>query len=334
MSKIEGNSPIVNLERRPSLVLARRKQRPFLVWKADHIWGWISNTSNILVARGDTSEHSVSTSRQISKKLIIEFETRTHIRLAPKWTYLRPWRLLEEGKYQEIVSSTAPTWQKHWSPMSKPHGLSSIIAATLSLPFDMGATNYTCGRGQRRCQSWKRLKVKLFGQLFHFVWQRYWPQGIDHCPDICILNVTTTGQTHHQQFPILYHLQRDPGERYPIQPTSPEYKKQVEVRAKISNESTRLIFQPFWIIQPLKKLAQEHSENLVVGKPQLNWCDKAVMVIEINVIKNKIIYGQNNPFLPTLELGSTRMWKLERLPKGSTVQPIQVYLGPLKERVN
>ena len=52
-------------------------------------------------------------------------------------------------------------------------------------------------------------------------------QGIDHCPDISIANVTTTDQVDHSSHPILFHLNRDPGERYPMKAHTQEYKDQV-----------------------------------------------------------------------------------------------------------
>ena len=33
--------------------------------------------------------------------------------------------------------------------------------------------------------------------------------------------------------------------------------------------------------QILKEIAREHTENLQRGPPQLNWCDKAVMVSKV-----------------------------------------------------
>ncbi len=39
-------------------------------------------------------------------------------------------------------------------------------------------------------------------------------QGIDHCPDMAIPEVTTTTQVSHEKKPVLFHLERDPGERY------------------------------------------------------------------------------------------------------------------------
>ena len=47
------------------------------------------------------------------------------------------------------------------------------------------------------------------------------------------------------------------GERYPILAWKSEYKQQVAI---------------------LRVIVAEHESNLVLGEPQLNWCDSAVMV--------------------------------------------------------
>ena len=61
----------------------------------------------------------------------------------------------------------------------------------------------------------------------------------------------------HRDHPILYHLGRDPGERYPIPSWKEEYKNQIPI---------------------LMDIWREHLKTLVHGEPRLNWCDKAVMV--------------------------------------------------------
>ena len=82
-------------------------------------------------------------------------------------------------------------------------------------------------------------------------------KGIDHCPDISIANFTTTTQVDHRRHPILFHMGRDPGERYPIPAWTEEYKTQISILVKI------------W---------KNHVSNLVPGEPNLNWCDRSVMV--------------------------------------------------------
>lgn len=42
------------------------------------------------------------------------------------------------------------------------------------------------------------------------------PQGIDFCPGQDIPGVTTHTQEEHTKLPLIFHLGRDPGERYPL----------------------------------------------------------------------------------------------------------------------
>lgn len=80
--------------------------------------------------------------------------------------------------------------------------------------------------------------------------------GIDYCPGQEIENVTTHIQTNRTQNPILFHLGRDPSERFPLSSESPEYLEAMEI---------------------FRTIITQHRETLVPGKPQLNWCDAAVM---------------------------------------------------------
>lgn len=80
--------------------------------------------------------------------------------------------------------------------------------------------------------------------------------GIDFCPGQFVEHLTTNNLTDHHSSPLLFHLFRDPAERYRINPESTEYK------------------------ETMKKLAiiyEEHQKNLIPGEPQLNYCDKAAM---------------------------------------------------------
>ena len=52
-------------------------------------------------------------------------------------------------------------------------------------------------------------------------------------------------------------MDRDPGEKYPILTWTSEYKEQVAI---------------------LREIVEKHQNNLDPGEPQLNWCDRAVMV--------------------------------------------------------
>ena len=50
---------------------------------------------------------------------------------------------------------------------------------------------------------------------FLLVW-RFFPQGVNFCPGQEIFGVTTHNQTDHTPQPLLFHIGRDPGEKYPI----------------------------------------------------------------------------------------------------------------------
>ncbi|XP_054160807.1 N-acetylgalactosamine-6-sulfatase-like [Oppia nitens] len=80
--------------------------------------------------------------------------------------------------------------------------------------------------------------------------------GINFCPGNFVKNITTHTLTDHTFRPKLFHMNRDPGERYPISEISKEYKS---------------VFQKF------SNLYKEHIDKTKPGKPQLNWCDRAVM---------------------------------------------------------
>lgn len=81
-------------------------------------------------------------------------------------------------------------------------------------------------------------------------------QGINYCPGFEVENMTTTNQTDHSDMPILFNIDQDPTERYPLSPHSAEYTKQVPA---------------------LLQIVFDHRGKLVKGEPQLNWCDPAVM---------------------------------------------------------
>jgi N-acetylgalactosamine-6-sulfatase len=69
-------------------------------------------------------------------------------------------------------------------------------------------------------------------------------------------NITTSTQVNHSGQPVLFHLGRDPGERYPMNPTTNEYKT---------------------VVPNLLKIAEQHKKTMVKGEPVLNWCDDSVM---------------------------------------------------------
>ncbi|OTF72365.1 hypothetical protein BLA29_010187, partial [Euroglyphus maynei] len=80
--------------------------------------------------------------------------------------------------------------------------------------------------------------------------------GIDFCPGQNVLNLTTPQLTDHNSSPLLFHLYRDPGERFRINPTNDEYRKTMKI---------------------MNKIRDEHQQQLIVGEPQLNYCDRAAM---------------------------------------------------------
>uniref|UniRef100_UPI00359028FB N-acetylgalactosamine-6-sulfatase-like n=1 Tax=Myxine glutinosa TaxID=7769 RepID=UPI00359028FB len=81
-------------------------------------------------------------------------------------------------------------------------------------------------------------------------------KGIDFCPSQEVRGVTTHNQTDHTQDPILFHLGRDPGEKYPIRQTSKEY---------------------IQVVTDMKMFVMLHKRGLRPGQPLLNWCDDAAM---------------------------------------------------------
>ena len=70
-------------------------------------------------------------------------------------------------------------------------------------------------------------------------------------------NVTTTDMRHHGDLsPVMFHLGRDPGERFPLRSDSVEYK-------------TALV--------QILRTVEDHRARMVPASPQLEWCDRAVM---------------------------------------------------------
>ncbi|XP_007531961.1 N-acetylgalactosamine-6-sulfatase [Erinaceus europaeus] len=94
----------------------------------------------------------------------------------------------------------------------------------------------------------------------HFwTWTNSWEeftQGIDFCPGQNVSGVTTHTQEEHTLLPLIFHLGRDPGERYPLSFTSSEYQAALSM---------------------LGPAAQQHQKTLIPGQPQLNVCNPAVM---------------------------------------------------------
>uniref|UniRef100_H0WCY2 N-acetylgalactosamine-6-sulfatase n=1 Tax=Cavia porcellus TaxID=10141 RepID=H0WCY2_CAVPO len=89
-------------------------------------------------------------------------------------------------------------------------------------------------------------------------WPKHIPagQGIDFCPGQNVSGVTTHTQEEHTKLPLLFHLGRDPGERFPLSFASSEYQD---------------------ALSRIKLVVQQHQDSLVPGQPQLNMCNQAVM---------------------------------------------------------
>uniref|UniRef100_G1U304 Galactosamine (N-acetyl)-6-sulfatase n=1 Tax=Oryctolagus cuniculus TaxID=9986 RepID=G1U304_RABIT len=81
-------------------------------------------------------------------------------------------------------------------------------------------------------------------------------QGINFCPGQDVAGVTTHTQEEHTKLPLIFHLGRDPGERYPLSFASAEYQE---------------------ALRRVGPVVQQHQEALVPGEPQLNVCNQAVM---------------------------------------------------------
>ncbi|KAJ8247325.1 hypothetical protein GJAV_G00245010 [Gymnothorax javanicus] len=81
-------------------------------------------------------------------------------------------------------------------------------------------------------------------------------KGINFCPGQEVADVTTHDQKEHTMQPILFHLGRDPGEKYPISVLSTEYQS---------------------VLRQISPIVEQHKRGLVPGVPQLNMCDLAVM---------------------------------------------------------
>uniref|UniRef100_A0A3B5ATL9 N-acetylgalactosamine-6-sulfatase n=1 Tax=Stegastes partitus TaxID=144197 RepID=A0A3B5ATL9_9TELE len=90
----------------------------------------------------------------------------------------------------------------------------------------------------------------------------WWPghikegTGIDFCPGQEVPGVTTHEQKEHTQQPIIFHLGRDPGEKFPISVLTKEYQH---------------------VLSMISPVVEQHKKTLVPGMPQLNMCDLAVM---------------------------------------------------------
>ena len=57
-------------------------------------------------------------------------------------------------------------------------------------------------------------------------------QGIDYCPGQRLVNITSTQPMNHTDHPILYNIEADPGEKYPIYPNHPSYQSIIKIVSK------------------------------------------------------------------------------------------------------
>ncbi|XP_051565181.1 N-acetylgalactosamine-6-sulfatase [Myxocyprinus asiaticus] len=93
----------------------------------------------------------------------------------------------------------------------------------------------------------------------YWTWSNSWEEfkkGINFCPGQEVPGVTTHKQEEHTLQPLIFHLGRDPGERYPISVLSKEYQN---------------------VFRHVTALVEQHQKDLIPGTPQLNMCDLAVM---------------------------------------------------------
>ncbi|KAM4630058.1 N-acetylgalactosamine-6-sulfatase [Polymixia lowei] len=81
-------------------------------------------------------------------------------------------------------------------------------------------------------------------------------KGINFCPGQEVPGVTTHIQKEHTMQPIIFHLGRDPGEKYPISVLTKEYQD---------------------VVSRMSPVVEQHKKTLLPGYPQLNMCDLAVM---------------------------------------------------------
>ncbi|KAJ8049405.1 N-acetylgalactosamine-6-sulfatase [Holothuria leucospilota] len=79
----------------------------------------------------------------------------------------------------------------------------------------------------------------------------------DPCPGVCQAGFVTMEQTDHRDEPVLFHLGRDPGEKFPMDPATDEYQTQLAI---------------------INKVRDEHLASLEgdVGYPQLNYSDRSL----------------------------------------------------------
>ncbi|XP_020844811.1 N-acetylgalactosamine-6-sulfatase isoform X3 [Phascolarctos cinereus] len=104
------------------------------------------------------------------------------------------------------------------------------------------------------------IRVGLY-KAHYWTWSNSWEEfseGVDFCPGQNVSGVTTHNQEKHTELPLLFHLGRDPGEKYPISVSSPEYQA---------------------ALHRISPIVEEHEKTMIPAAPQLNVCNPAVMVL-------------------------------------------------------
>ena len=89
-------------------------------------------------------------------------------------------------------------------------------------------------------------------------------------------NVTTDTQVDHSDEPIIFHIQRDPGETFPLHPHTTEYREGNYRLGILTYFSSNQTFNVAAVTQ-LWQIYVDHRSKMIRGVPQLNICDKAVM---------------------------------------------------------
>ncbi|XP_074257473.1 N-acetylgalactosamine-6-sulfatase isoform X3 [Saimiri boliviensis] len=169
-------------------------------------------------------------------------------------------------------------WPGHITPGQVSHQLGSIMdlfttslaLAGLTPPSDRAIDGLNLlpallqGRVMDRPVFYYRgdtLMAATLGQhKAHFwTWTNSWEnfrQGMDFCPGQNVSGVTTHTLEDHTKLPLIFHLGRDPGERFPLSFASTEYQE---------------------ALSRITQVVHQHQEALVPGQPQLNVCNWAVM---------------------------------------------------------
>lgn len=63
---------------------------------------------------------------------------------------------------------------------------------------------------------WEKIYLKKIAKTNIFKSVCFSSKGVNFCPGQEVVGVTTHEQTEHTMQPLIFHLGRDPGEKYPI----------------------------------------------------------------------------------------------------------------------